>query len=177
MLVILLLGVRPPLKPTPVLFACLPASPLPSSFTIPRPLLCPPPKSPTIPPFASTARERTFQEGANCHSPWTACCVFSLCAHIWLRSCSRFVIISSSSAPVCHQLACSTPRMVATLPFLLSWKTNVNTGGIVLDAHLLIISVRDTYMKGMTSCFIQGRISAQLQCDSFQGIQDTCDLT
>ncbi len=63
------------------------------------------------------------------------------------------------------------------LPNLLSWKTNVITGDIVSDAHLLIICVQDTYMKGMTSCFIQGRKSAQLQCDSFQGIQGTYDLT
>ncbi len=37
--------------------ACLPASPLPSPVTTPHPLLCPPPKSPSVPPFVVKRRK------------------------------------------------------------------------------------------------------------------------
>ncbi len=77
--VVLLPDVHPPPKPPPVLFACLPASPLPSSVPTPHPLLCPPPKSSSVPPFVVPAAQgRAFWEGGKLSHPRTVCCGFSL---------------------------------------------------------------------------------------------------
>ncbi len=66
--VFLLPDACPPPKPPPVLFACLPASPLPSPITNPHSLLCPPPKSPSVPPFVVKRRKAALSgRGANCH--------------------------------------------------------------------------------------------------------------
>ncbi len=52
---------------------------LQSSISIPRPLLCPPPKSLSVPPLFSAVQGRTFQEGGDPSHPRTVFIPHVLC--------------------------------------------------------------------------------------------------
>ncbi len=96
--------------------ACLLASPSPSPVIIPHPLLFPPPKSPTIPPFVPRREATPSERGANCHNPLDSCFVFCLCSLpvcpylvLFLFSVVHCLIISESPS-LCPTVSPPAPR-------------------------------------------------------------------
>ncbi len=121
---------------------CLLASPSPSPVTIPHPLLFPPPKSPTIPPFVPRREATPSERGANCHNPLDSCFAFCLCSLpvcpylvLFLFSVVHCLIISESPS-LCPPVGPSAPRYlpyISSCPLSSSLSVIANVTLCVLD--------------------------------------------